>query len=114
MYRRLGVERLRQGMTLVKANLASKELGVSVAVLRRWDQKGKIRTIRSPGGMRLYDVEAFKRRRVDPGLIETRFRNGDLSLIGEIVSRYDDVHGTTTRVLLNTFNPGESQRAVEK
>lgn len=38
---------------LIKA--AARYLGVSDGTLRNWDQEGKIRCRRSPGGYRLYD-----------------------------------------------------------
>ncbi len=43
-------------MPLLKISAAAKELGVSKSVLREWDKAGKIETVRSPGGMRLFDI----------------------------------------------------------
>ena len=48
----------------VKAKIASEELGVSPAVLRDWDKKKWIHTIRSPGNIRLYDVNSLVKDRV--------------------------------------------------
>jgi putative resolvase len=42
-----------------KTNDARAALGVSTASLRAWDKKGKIRTQRTAGGQRRYDVDAF-------------------------------------------------------
>src|SRR5581483_9306449 len=41
---------------LVKIGEAAKILGVSIDTLRRWEAKGKIETVRTPGGTRLYSV----------------------------------------------------------
>ena len=38
---------------------ASKILGVHQRTLYLWDDQGKIDTIRTPGGKRLYNVEKF-------------------------------------------------------
>ena len=44
----------------VKTKEAIKELGVHPNTLRKWADEGKIKSIRSPSGQRLYDVEDFK------------------------------------------------------
>lgn len=57
---------------LVKAGAAAEQLGVSIRVLRSWDQKCLINTVRTPGGMRLFDVEGYlakKKQRSGPGRI---------------------------------------------
>lgn len=38
---------------------ASQLLGVHQKTLQAWDEKGKIDTIRTPGGKRLYNVKKF-------------------------------------------------------
>ncbi len=38
---------------------ASKIIGIHQRTLYQWDAKGKIKTIRTPGGKRLYNVEEF-------------------------------------------------------
>jgi putative resolvase len=38
---------------------ASKKLGVHWQTLRNWEKQGKIKTIRSPGGKRYYDIDNF-------------------------------------------------------
>lgn len=38
---------------------ASQLLGVHQKTLHMWDEKGKIETIRTPGGKRLYNVKKF-------------------------------------------------------
>lgn len=38
---------------------ASKKLGVHWQTLRNWEKQGKIKTIRSPGGKRYYDINNF-------------------------------------------------------
>ena len=37
---------------------AKEVLGVSQSTLRLWDSKGKIRTVRSPSGVRMYDLQS--------------------------------------------------------
>jgi predicted site-specific integrase-resolvase len=43
----------------VSSKEASEKLGVHFQTLRNWDREGKIKTIRSPGGKRFYDVKSF-------------------------------------------------------
>jgi len=38
---------------------AVEKLGVHFQTLRNWDKDGKIKTIRSPGGKRFYDIKTF-------------------------------------------------------
>ena len=38
---------------------ASEKLGVHWQTLRNWEKQGKIKTIRSPGGKRYYDINNF-------------------------------------------------------
>ncbi|KAK3290070.1 hypothetical protein CYMTET_2538 [Cymbomonas tetramitiformis] len=45
--------------SFVKAKVAAERLGVSVRVLRNWDAKGVIATVRTPGGSRLFDVDGY-------------------------------------------------------
>jgi len=49
---------------LVKASIASTKLGVSIRVLRLWDSRGRIDAIRTPGGMRLFDVDGYLAKQV--------------------------------------------------
>ena len=51
-------------MVWVKSKIACQQLGVSANGLRLWDAQKKIKTIRTPGGNRLYDVESFTGRAV--------------------------------------------------
>ena len=34
-------------------------LGIKEGILRKWDLEGKIKTIRTPGGIRLFDISSF-------------------------------------------------------
>lgn len=45
--------------SLLPPRKASAILGVHISTLKRWDASGKIPTIRTPGGQRLYDVSKF-------------------------------------------------------
>src|SRR5689334_535752 len=47
--------------SLLKIGQAAKLLGVSIDTLRRWEKTGKISTIRTPGGTRLYSLESLKK-----------------------------------------------------
>ncbi|NEO28322.1 MAG: IS607 family transposase, partial [Kamptonema sp. SIO4C4] len=42
----------------VPARIAQEKLGVSLRTLLRWDEAGKIETIRTPNGQRRYNVES--------------------------------------------------------
>lgn len=44
---------------LYKIGEACKILGVKEGILRKWSDSGKIRTIRTPGGMRLFDLSTL-------------------------------------------------------
>jgi putative resolvase len=44
-----------------KSSQACKILGVKDGILKKWDAEGKIKVLRTPGGMRLYDISS-----VDP------------------------------------------------
>lgn len=43
----------------VSSKEAAEKLGVHFQTLRNWDREGKIKTIRSPGGKRFYDIKSF-------------------------------------------------------
>lgn len=43
----------------VRSKKASQMIGIHPRTLYQWEKKGKIKTIRTPGGHRLYDVHAF-------------------------------------------------------
>jgi len=45
---------------LVSISKAAKILGVSVPTLRRWDEEGKLISIKTEGGHRRYDIEKIK------------------------------------------------------
>jgi predicted site-specific integrase-resolvase len=42
-----------------KISEASEILGVKAGILRKWDEHGHIKTIRTPGGMRLFDISSI-------------------------------------------------------
>jgi len=45
--------------TLYKISQASNIIGVKEGILRKWDKKGLIKTVRTPGGMRLFDISSI-------------------------------------------------------
>jgi len=59
---------------------ASRILGVHQRTLYQWDKKGWIQTIRTPGGKRLYGVEAFLKSK-DQGIKE--LSNEELELLAK-------------------------------
>lgn len=46
-------------MSYVNTKTACEALGVHPNTLRNWDQQGKIRVLRTPGGHRLYDLSSL-------------------------------------------------------
>ncbi len=46
---------------LVKIGEASKLLGVSIDTLRRWEKKGWIKAVKTPGGTRFYELNTLKK-----------------------------------------------------
>lgn len=44
---------------LYKVSKAAELLGVSCHILRQWDNEGKIQAVRSPGGIRLFDISGI-------------------------------------------------------
>ncbi len=51
---------------------AAKELGVSITTLRRWEREGKMKSIRTPGGHRRYDLNHLRGLSSRPSLPENR------------------------------------------
>ena len=45
--------------TLYKISEACNIIGVKEGILRKWDKKGLIKTVRTPGGMRLFDISSL-------------------------------------------------------
>ena len=45
---------------LYKISEASEILGIGPAILRRWDANGEIKTVRTPGGIRLFDISSIQ------------------------------------------------------
>lgn len=70
---------------LVKIGEASKLLGVSVDTLRRWEKKGLITPIKTPGGTRLYDTGSLKK--IVPGLSTEHESTYFTSQIGSTYSK---------------------------
>lgn len=52
-----------QGSDLVPIGTAAKMLGVSVGTVRRWEAADKIKSTRTAGGQRRYDVAEIQRVR---------------------------------------------------
>ena len=56
-------------MAYVNTRKAVALLGVHPSTLRRWATDGRIEHIRSPGGWRLYNVDAFLREEVGVAVV---------------------------------------------
>ena len=70
---------------------ACKQLGVGAATLRRWDKDGKIKTMRTPGGVRLYDLDSLEseRRKFIYARVSSRNQKDDLnSQLEHLKTRY--------------------------
>ena len=52
---------LKNSSKFVKIGDAAKILGVSIDTLRRWEKSGKIATVRTPGGTRLYEIKKLNK-----------------------------------------------------
>jgi len=50
-------------MAYVNTRTACKQLGVHPNTLRKWDKDGKIKMMRTPGGIRLYDLDSLESER---------------------------------------------------
>lgn len=71
----------------VSGKKAIEILGVHQQTLYQWDKKGKIDTIRTPGGKRLYNVEKYLRERgvsVDEERKNTEIKHIDLDKLDKI------------------------------
>ena len=51
---------MKKNKNLLTIKEAAEFLGVSIDTLRRWDSKGKLRAVRSPGGHRYYSKEQLE------------------------------------------------------
>ncbi|WP_041596179.1 IS607 family transposase [Halothece sp. PCC 7418] len=59
-------------MSYVSPQEASKQLGVSVSTLRRWDKEGKIKSIRTPGGQRRFSISEYEDQTEKPTVCYAR------------------------------------------
>jgi predicted site-specific integrase-resolvase len=77
----------------VNTKTARNTLGVCANTLRLWDKAGKIKTIRTPGGKRLYDLSSIgeNREKVIYARVSSKNQRDDLqSQIEHIRTRYPD------------------------
>lgn len=78
-------------MAYVNTRTACKQLGVHPNTLRNWDKAGKIKTMRTPGGVRLYDLDSLEsgRRKFIYARVSSRNQKDDLkSQIEHLKTRY--------------------------
>jgi excisionase family DNA binding protein len=50
-------------MKYVSPKEAARQLGVHPGSLRRWENEGKIKAVKTPGGQRRYSIEDIQRAR---------------------------------------------------
>ncbi|MFH7027204.1 MAG: IS607 family transposase [Heteroscytonema crispum UTEX LB 1556] len=50
----------------VKPNEAASTLGVCLRTLRRWEEEGKIKAVKTPSGQRRYDIQSFIKKESEP------------------------------------------------
>jgi predicted site-specific integrase-resolvase len=74
----------------MKGSDASVALGVHQRTLHLWDKNGKIETIRSPGGWRLYNVEKFLK---DHDIEDSKYNTKEEKCIRECIndSKVNDI-----------------------
>ena len=91
-------------MSYVTTKKACEILGVCSNTLRNWDRSGKIKTIRTPGGQRLYDLSSIlheEGRRIIYARVSSRNQKDDLKgQIEHLRSRYP------THELIEDFGSG--------
>jgi len=78
-------------MAYVNTRTACNQLGVHPNTLRNWDRDGKIKTMRTPGGIRLYDLASLEseRRKFIYVRVSSRNQKDDLnSQIEHLKTRY--------------------------
>jgi|GEM_PF-3402274 predicted site-specific integrase-resolvase len=78
-------------MAYVNTRTACKQLGVHPNTLRKWDKDGNIKTMRTPGGIRLYDLDSLEseRRKFIYARVSSRNQKDDLnSQIEHLKTRY--------------------------
>ena len=68
---------IKNGTNLLSISQAAQALKVSVDTLRRWEQKGYISPVRTPGGFRKYNLEELKQAK------QTRLKSGKILSISE-------------------------------
>jgi len=70
-------------MTFVNTREACRQLGVHPNTLRNWDRTGKIKTRRTPGGIRLYELssldEASSKKKIIYARVSSRNQKEDLT-----------------------------------
>ena len=66
-----------------KMSDACKVLGVKPGILRKWDDEGNIKAIRTPGGMRLFDITSLDSR---PNIFKTKQKDDPIIILYSRVS----------------------------
>ncbi len=79
---------LATNFDLVKIGEAAQALGVSINTLRRWEELGKISSVRSPGGTRLYSLYNLKKLYSD-SLLDFNQKAQRLGMPGKITIEKD-------------------------
>jgi len=74
---------------LIKIGPAAKALGVSIKTLRRWEAAGKISSIKTPGGTRLYSLDILSQ--VNHKLDVSSFKKAKPSKVGKAITKVKSV-----------------------
>lgn len=92
---------------LVKIGEASKLLGVSIDTLRRWEKKGWLRTVKTPGGTRLYDRDQLTK--LNPNL--KRGPKSLLTPIAPVISKIVESRNNeeSTEAINSSFSQPQAQ-----
>src|ERR1035437_7519164 len=86
---------------LVKIGQAAQVLSVSIDTLRRWEKQGKISSIRTPGGTRLYSLESLSK--INPQSVANF--SGQSQTTEELLKRNEDVIASPASVIPLKMDP---------
>src|SRR3990167_7483994 len=81
---------------LVKIGDAARALGVSIKTLRRWEESGKISSLRTPGGTRLYSLESLDKPTAKVNYLSLREASEKLGVSERTVRRWAEAGKLTS------------------
>lgn len=103
-----------QDTKLVKIGEASKLLSISIDTLRRWEKKGWIKVVRTPGGTRFYDISQIRKlnsslKRGPKNNLPPHLRNDD-----PVFNPSDLNNGQNQLINIQTLNPNLTYNKFQK